>query len=95
MKKQTLVLALTALFVAAACSSTPKEEAAPAPTPVAEAPAPAPTPEAPQNETQACEGKAAKDACGYAEVKGSCVRGSDNALKCMAKKEKAVKGKKK
>ena len=94
MKKHTLVLALTSLFVVAACSSSPKEEAAPAPAPVAEAPAPAPTPEAPQNETQACEGKAAKDACAYGEVKGSCVRGHDNALKCMAKKAAAPKKKK-
>lgn len=94
MKLQTLALALSALLVTAACSSTPKEEAAPAPAPVAEAPAPAPTPEAPQNETQACEGKAAKDACSYGEVKGSCVRGNDNALKCMPKKAAAPKKKK-
>jgi len=88
MKMKTLVLATTALFIAAACSSKPAAtEAAPAPV-VAEAPAPAPTPEAPQNETQACEAKAAKDACSYAEVKGTCVRGSDNALKCMPKKSK-------
>ena len=91
MKIQKLILALTAVAVVAACSSQPKEEVAPTPVAESVAPTPAPTPEAPQNEVQACEGKAAKDACSYGEVKGSCVRGQDNALKCMPKKAKKKK----
>lgn len=94
MKTQILFLALTSLLIGTACSSTPKEET-PAPAPAAaEAPAPAPAPvtEAPKTDVQACEGKAARDACSYTadkgEVKGTCVRSETYALQCLPKKAK-------
>lgn len=89
MKAPTLVLTLTVLLLTAACGSQPKEtgvESTPALVSEAAAPAPAPAAEGPQTDVQACEGKAAKDQCSYAEVKGTCVRGDDYSLKCKMKK---------
>jgi len=94
MKMQILFLALTSILIGTACSSSPKAET-PAPAPAAsEAPAPAPAPatETPKTDVQACEGKAAKDACSYTgdkgEVKGACVRNETYVLQCLPKKAK-------
>lgn len=92
MKKQMMFLAITAMLVGTACSSQPKE-AAPEATPVATEPAPpAPTNEVAKGDVQACEGKAARDACNYTsekgEVKGTCVRSETFSLHCLPKKAK-------
>lgn len=89
-----MFLAIAALTLGTACSSQPKD-AAPETTPVATEsapPAPAPVTETAKGDVQACEGKAARDACSYTaekgEVKGTCVRSETFSLHCLPKKAK-------
>lgn len=96
MKTQYIFLAIAALVLGTACGSSGTKdqsaETAQAPAAVAAPATPAPTPAAPSNDMQACEGKAAKDACSYTgdkgEVKGACVRTESQALQCQPKKSK-------
>lgn len=94
MKTQILFLAITAMLLGTACSSQPKEattETTPAATETA-IPSPAPVVENAKMDTEACVGKAARDACSYTaetgEVKGTCVRSETYTLHCTPKKSR-------
>ena len=92
MKTQVLFLVMTSLLLGLGCSSQSKD-ASVEPAPVAvETPTLVPVREEPKTDLQACDGKAAKDACGYTaeagEVKGSCVRSETLVLRCLPKRSK-------
>jgi hypothetical protein len=95
MKIQMMFVAMTACLLVAACGSQPKEttssESLPSPV-EATVPPPAPAAAAPATDVQACDGKAARDACSYTsekgEIKGTCVRSETYTLQCLPKKSR-------
>lgn len=96
--KKILVSLFAALTVAmvAACGTQPKDSGADFPAPTineaSKVAVPTPAEVGSNNELQACEGKAGRDACDYTgasgQIKGTCVRTQDQSLVCTPKKSK-------